>query len=94
MTKKKKKPNEKLKSSSGTPLEIWEIEWADHTASRGGWQDYVEWKPTIVLCKTLGYKVYEDKEVVTLALTQSNNGNISDMMTIIKKCIIKKKQIC
>lgn len=89
MTNKKKKPKPKL-SSGNRPVVF--VKWTDHcSTSRIGWQHVDGMDMDAVECESVGFKVFEDDDVLVLAISQDANGKINDTMHIIKSCITKRR---
>ena len=92
MTNKKKKQTSKLKISKGKRPILF-LSWEDH-CKRGydqGWTHSSDRKMSPMLCEAVGFKIYEDKKVLVLALTQDPNGSFGETMHIIKSCIKKRR---
>lgn len=67
---------------------ILEIEWVD-TVTHPGWHVSPH-SLQLMIARTVGYLVNEDNEVIRLACTVGEDGQSSDV-TVIPKCLIKKK---
>jgi len=88
VNKKKSKPKKKLEK----PLKkiAW-IRWKDHTATAHAWTPHEEITKGVLICETVGFVLDEDNEVLRLALSGDSQGNYSNVMKIIKSCIVKRK---
>ena len=76
------------------------IKWADSYGALSGWLDIDSMnKPKLLVCISMGIKVYENKKVVALACNYAEpttytpkQGN--GIMVIPKSCIIEITSIC
>jgi len=50
-------------------------------------------KVKYVPCYTVGYLVDENSEAIALANTVSSDGGVGEVITILKSCIIKQKEL-
>ena len=91
MSKKKKTP--KTKYVDIQKFEQLRIDWKDHFTTSQGWTTLgsLDHSPQRVV--STGIKVYEDKEVVTLASNMDQNMKVADTTTILKNCIIKRTKL-
>ena len=94
MSKKKKKPTEKLKTTARKIVKTYEllrVDWEDHFSGNHHWvADVKELNVTPYLCVSVGVKVDENKKTLTLAQNMGTNEQISDTMTILKNCIVDR----
>ena len=92
MTRKHTKPKSKLKLSKGK-RDILFVRWEDHCIrSPGiGWTETADKYMPAMECESVGFKVFEDKDILVLAINQDENGKINDTMHIIKSCIKKRR---
>lgn len=72
--------------------QVLEVEWYDH-ASCGGWRDFDEIPKTALLCRSVGYRMYEDSKMLILSTTMAETKRSTDHMGIVKSCIIKRRRI-
>ncbi len=89
MSKKKKK----LVKKSGGPKKVFEVEritWKDHFSSSQKWVDPSEVRSTPMINMSVGFRIKEDKDTVTLAQNMGENLTVADCTTIIKSCIVKR----
>lgn len=70
-----------------------EVEWADATGNVG-------WRPLVDVedqeaasCRSIGYLVFQNKERLTLAMTQGLNGDVCGSITIPTPWVKKVRQI-
>ena len=64
----------------------------DHcSTSRTGWQRVDGMDMDAVECESIGFKVFEDDDILVLAISQDAQGKINDTMHIIKSCITKRR---
>lgn len=95
MNNKKKK----LKSKSETTekiqsYDILKVFWKDHFAGTHTWvSDVKDLRTKPLICVSVGFKVHEDKETLTLAQNMGENLTMADTITIIKNCITKRDEI-
>lgn len=57
------------------------------------WNKLDEQKVKTLECISVGYLVDETKEAIALAQNVGSNGSIGDIMTIIKSCIKRKREL-
>lgn len=74
-------------------LPLLHVEWKDHAVNKGSWASIDEIKVLPVIVCSVGYLVDEDKEAIAIAQSVSNGGNVSDTLTILKSCIVEKKEL-
>jgi hypothetical protein len=76
-------------------LKLLDVVWKDHTISgKGdGWRDMNSVKVKFLPCYTVGYLIDEDSEAIALANTVSSEGDVGEIITILKDCIIKRKEL-
>lgn len=89
MSNKKKKQNKKSETTATKTFEILRIDWKDHWTGNKNWAPANEITDGPINCVTVGIKIKEDKEGVTLALNACSNLLFADTMYILKNCIIK-----
>lgn len=91
MSNKKKKLEEKSKTS----YELWRIDWADHASSTGPWTPIEDVDPTVLVIHSVGFKIFEDKDVIVLAgnVSENDGGKVADYITILKSCIVSKRKL-
>lgn len=87
MSKKKKKLNKKSKSLNTVKYDVLRIDWKDHFSANHQWQMPNDMDHEPKRCVSIGIKVYEDEEVVTLAQNMGINQQAADTTTILKNCI-------
>lgn len=70
------------------------IEWTDSFGGSIGWQDVSGFKPEQVIIQSVGFVLYEDDTMISLAANYSKETNITgevvDGTMTIPKCCIKK----
>lgn len=74
------------------------VEWADSFGVESGWQNPVGRKPNIVVTKSIGWVVFEDKNVLSISGNYAKECDetieqVNGIMNIPKKCILKRKRI-
>ncbi len=74
------------------------VEWADSQGVTPGWLDLSDFEPTLPVMKSVGWVVHEDKKMLSLcgniaAETKSTLFQGNGIITIPKKCILKRKKI-
>ena len=84
-----------MKKGDKKTLKLLDIVWKDHAISgKGdGWREMDSVKVQFVLCYTVGYLIDEDNEAIALANTVSSDGGVGEVITILKSCIIKQKEL-
>lgn len=94
MTNKKEKRKVKSKLSNGKRPILF-VQWKDHClrTDSPSWIDIDDRKKRPIICESVGFKTYEDEDVLILAINQDENGKIGDSMHIIKSCITKRRVI-
>ena len=67
----------------------------DHAVSgtRSNWHPMEEVKVLALKCYTVGYQVDEDKDSIALAQNVAENGTVGEIMTILKSCILEKREL-
>ena len=65
------------------------IEWVDSNFHHG-WDSEI---PELAYCVTAGILVNKCKESISVAIAQSNNGNMANCMIIPRKCITSIKEL-
>jgi len=97
---KKKKPIKKLtltfvKKGETKKLKAFHVEWKDHAVSgnRTNWNSIDEVNVKVLRCHSLGYLVDEDAESIALAQNVGENGTVAEIITILKSCIVEKKEL-
>lgn len=68
------------------------IEWVDSYGAMPGWQEVEGFKPERLVVESIGYLVYEDKTVISIAQnyadeTEYTPKQMNGVMTIPKECI-------
>jgi hypothetical protein len=67
------------------------VEWEDAASPTGGWNDHsIIEEAGLITVVSVGFKVKETKDYITLAQNIHNDG-ISEMISIPKKCIKKRR---
>lgn len=69
------------------------VEWDDHFSTNGRWMDPEDVKTSPLKNCSVGKVVKEDRKVVCLSPSWSENGMVTDTITILKNCITKRKTI-
>jgi hypothetical protein len=92
VSKRTKKPSKKLKTTTKT-YEIMRVDWKDHFSGNKMWGLVDDLDTTPKHCVTVGMKVHEDKETITLCQNMSQSVVVADTTTIIKSCILKTKTL-
>lgn len=91
MSKKNKKQNKKSKNTVALP--IMRIDWKDHFSANHQWEYWEEMDHTPKHLVSVGVKVHEDKDVITLAQNVSKSDRGADTTTILKSCIIRQTKL-
>lgn len=95
MSKKNKKPKSKS-AVSGTIVtyDVLKVFWKDHFSGNRQWvSDVKDLHVTPFICTSVGFKVFEDKETLTLAQNLGENFSMADTVTILKNCITSRETI-
>lgn len=69
------------------------IEWTDHAVNKFGWAPIDEIKVLPVENTSVGYVVDETDKAIALAQSVGHTGRAAEVLTIIKSCIVKKKEL-
>ena len=70
-----------------------EVEWINSCAM-GKWRDKKEYEnQEPITCRTAGYLLSKDKKRVIILQSQSNEGGMSDSMTIPRVCVKRMKHL-
>ena len=85
MSKTLKKQNKKLKP------QVVICDWEDHWSAQASWQNNDDHTPLIV--KSAGIKIYEDRKVLQISTHVDPEGKCGNIMTILKKCIVKRRDL-
>ena len=98
MSKKKKKANKKyivtfVKPGEKKQLKLFRVVWMDHAISGFYWKSIDDAKTKTVEAITVGFLVDENEKSIALAQTIGDNGMVSEIMTIIKSCIVSQVQM-
>jgi hypothetical protein len=96
VNKNKKKRNVKSKTTDTTVVtyDVLKVFWKDHFSGNRNWvSDVKDLRVEPFICTTVGYKVFEDKETLTLAQNLGENFSMADTTTILKACITKREVI-
>ena len=91
MSKKKKKPLKKLKTSK--VYDILRVDWEDHWTGNKQWLAATELETRPLHCVSVGIKAVENKETLTLVQNMGHNEQVADSITILKKCITCKTKL-
>lgn len=67
------------------------VKWDDHFSS-AGWVSKGPYQRKTYRVKTVGYFIDEDDKHIHLAMSNTNNL-YGDVMSILKNCIVSKKEI-
>jgi hypothetical protein len=74
-------------------LPVYYLEWVDSASCRG-WTEVERIDPSPKVCRSIGFLVMENKEVITIAGHFSDNPDLCNGdITIPKVAIIKRKKI-
>ena len=70
------------------------VEW-DDTASNSTWQtrQHVKENACTLRVKTLGFVVHEDAHKLCVAQSWSANGDVADVTSIPKGCIVRRQRL-
>lgn len=73
---------------------LMEIEWLD-SATKGGWNhhDNYQEEAQTSLCKSVGYVLKDNKDMIVLVQTQSVTQNVTDSIAVPKGCIVKVRKL-
>jgi hypothetical protein len=100
MSNKNKKPQEKsailfVKKGEKLKLKLYHVEWRDHAVSgnRSGWSSVEDVKVKALTCYTVGWQIDENDESIALAQNMGENATVGEITTILKSCIVKKKEL-
>jgi hypothetical protein len=75
-------------------LEVILIEWQD-AASTDDWHSRKKSDPSLATIYSVGIKIEETKNIITLALNlDTDNDHISCRMDIPKSCITRRRKLC
>lgn len=83
---------------TGTPFPLVKMEvvdWLDHCGS-SGWADLAHHQSKtagLMRCRSVGFVLHEDKEVLTLVQNQGGNATGDHTMSIAKRLIISRRRI-
>lgn len=98
-SKKKKQPKKYvltfLKKGEKRTLKLYRVVWTDHAISGQDktWKSLEDVKAKTVEAITVGFLIDENDKNIALAQTVSDHGMVSEIMTIIKSCIVSKTQL-
>ena len=100
MKLKKKKPKKTsaltfIKVGEKKKLKLFNIEWMDHAVSgtANSWRAIDEVAVKSLLCHSVGFVVDETKEAIALAANVGANGTVAEITTILKSCIVTRKEL-
>src|SRR5258706_5224881 len=100
MKSKKKKPIKKsalmfVRKGDKKRFKLYDVTWKDHSVAAQGasWKSFDEAKVAPILIYSVGYLVDETDEAIALAQNVGTNGMVSEVMTILKSCIVKRKEL-
>ncbi|SRR5258708_5772939 len=100
MKSKKKKLKEKLgltfvKKAATRKLPLLDVTWKDHAVSgKGeGWRRLDDVKVASLLCYSVGYLVDETDDAIALAGNVAADAAVGEITTILKSCIVKRKEL-
>lgn len=68
-------------------LKIRTIMWKDHN-SFDDWSTKENYKPSAIVVQSIGYVVYEDDEIVSLANSYTEDDGFCCIINILKVCIV------
>ena len=68
------------------------IEWVD-SFSEGGWGKIDHFNLGTPICKSIGFVMKNDKDVISISQSHSEFENFGDVISIPKRCILKTKVI-
>ena len=88
-----------MKANKESDFIVTVIEWEDSYGAHGGWQGIDDYTPTLLICKSCGFKIYEDEKVVALAPnhappTTYTPTQANGLMVIPKSCIRRVTSFC
>ncbi len=74
------------------------IEWLDSFGCTGKWEDIEDYKSQPLICKTIGFIVFEDNKVISIASniaeeTELTFNQANGIMSIPKVSIVKRKNV-
>lgn len=74
------------------------VEWLDSFGCTSSWQSLEDYSPVAPIMKTIGFIVYESKDLLSLANsigdeTEYTLEQANGIMTIPKNCIVQLKKI-
>lgn len=74
---------------------LYYIEWKDHCSfANAMWRSASEFNAEYAVCHSIGWKIAETDEAITLVGTKhSDNTTAQGDITILKSCIIKKRRV-
>jgi len=74
------------------------VEWIDSFGCTSQWQSLEDYSPILPIMKTIGFIVYESKDLISLANsigddTEHTLEQANGIMNIPRKCIVKLKEL-
>lgn len=84
-----------MKKAATKKLPLLDVTWKDHAVSgKGeGWRNMDNVKVHSLICYSVGYLVDEDDTAIALAGNVSADGAVGEITTILKSCIVKRKEL-
>lgn len=74
------------------------IEWEDSQGCSPSWQRTANYDPEVVIIKSVGWIIHENKKTISIAGNIAEETNTTDaqangIMTIPKRCVVKRKNV-
>lgn len=76
------------------PVEL--IRWRDHNSDFANWTHIKDINPKALIIESVGFLIFENKEICTLALNVGagpKDNDIGDGINILKECIVERVRL-